>query len=87
MTILKEFTVIGAIVLVVVAGVGVANTNFSATNDTEDRIAQLEEQVRILSEEATVHEEHILALEWTDEAKVIDVVQNAFGNTPLAVTG
>src|SRR5919106_3154508 len=54
---------LGAMLLLIVGCTGVAHAERSATNDTEDRIAALEEHIRILYEEAVVHEEHILALE------------------------
>jgi hypothetical protein len=53
---------IAAILLLIVGCTGVAHANQQATED-QDRIAQLEEQVALLFEEAKVHEEHILNLE------------------------
>ena len=67
---------LGAMLLLIVGCTGVAHAERSATTDTEDRIAALEEHVTILYEEAVVHEQHILALEANDEAKVVQVVKD-----------
>ena len=66
---------IAVILLLIVGCTGVVHANQQATED-EDRIAHLGERVSQLEEEAIVHEEHIRALQWTDEAWVIQVVQN-----------
>ena len=71
---LKELAIIGAIIVVVLGGLGLADTNLSKTTETEDRIAALEEQVAILYEEARVHEEHIRTLEWRDEQHVLHLI-------------
>src|SRR5918996_4462359 len=66
---------IAVILLLIVGCTGVVHANQQATED-EDRIAHLGERVSQLEEQAIVHEEHIRALQWTDEAWMIQVVQN-----------
>jgi hypothetical protein len=71
---------IAVILLLIVGCTGVVHANQQATED-EDRIANLEAQVRelqegydLLYEEAVVHEEHIRTIEWRDEQQVVHVV-------------